>query len=99
MKLLILLTILCVSCGSATTYRPSIYGHDYINQEIVTPTTHERISCGAEDFNKYVSISLKDLTKLALVLKYAKVPKKVRVLIEGFRKELKKVKKANYIAP
>jgi hypothetical protein len=86
--LLILLTTSLSSCGSPTKYRPSIYGHDYVQREIVTPVTHVRISCGDEEFNKYVSVSLKDLSKLALVLKEAKVPKKVRVLIEGFGKEV-----------
>ena len=88
-KLLTILTILCLSaCGSITTYRPSIYGHDYINREIVTPTTHARISCGDREFNKYVSVSLEDLTKLALILKHSKVPKKVRRLVEKFTKEV-----------
>lgn len=91
--LLITLTILLSSCGSKTTYRPSIYGHDYINAEIITPVTHKRISCSEKDFNKYVSVDLKDLSKLAMVLKYAKLPRKVRILIEAFSKEVKKRKK------
>lgn len=94
MKLLIALTILLVSsCGSPTKYRPSIYGHDFVNREIVTPNTHVRISCGDRQFNKFVSVSLDDLAKLALVLKEAKVPKKVRILIEGFGKEVSLRKK------
>ena len=88
MMLLMLLTTSLVSCGSPTKYRPSIYGHDYIQREIVTPKTHVRISCGDREFNKFVSVSLDDLAKLALVLKEAKVPKKVRILIEGFGKEV-----------
>ena len=93
MKLLIFLTILCVSsCGSPTTYRPSIYGHDYITRVIVTPVTRKRISCGDREFNKYVSVSLKDLSKLAIILKEAKVPRKVRILVEAFNKEVKSVK-------
>jgi len=88
-KLLTTLTILFLSaCGSNTTYRPSIYGHDYINREIITPVNHARISCGEEAFNKYVSVNLNDLAKLALVLKHSKVPKKVRLLIENFKKEV-----------
>ena len=94
MKLLLLLTILCVSsCGSQTTYRPSIYGHDYINREIITPVTFERISCGERDFQKYASVNLKDLSKLALILQEAKLPKKVRIIIEAFEKEVKTVQK------
>jgi hypothetical protein len=88
-KLLTTLTILCASaCGSNTTYRPSIYGHDYVNREIITPATYARISCGDAEFNKYVSVNLDDLAKLALILKHSKVPKKVRVLIEDFSKEV-----------
>lgn len=93
MKLLIFSTILLSSCGSTTSYRPSIYGHDYINREIVKPVTHERISCGENDFNRFVSIDLDDLRKLALVLKNAKVPRKVRILIEGFEKEVNRKRK------
>lgn len=85
----ILLTILLNSCGSVTTYRPSIYGHDYRSREIITPVTHERISCGDKDFQKYVSINLKDLSKLAVILKNAKLPKKIRIVIENFKKEYK----------
>jgi hypothetical protein len=98
MKQRILLTILLINlsaCGSQTTYRPSIYGHDFETREIITPSTHIRISCGAREFNKYVSVSLKDLSKLALVLKNAKVPRKVRILIEGFGKEVALRKKQN----
>jgi len=85
--------ILLNSCGSVTTYRPSIYGHDYAQREIITPETHVRISCGDQEFNKYVSVSLSDLSKLAIILKNAKVPKKVRILVEGFSKEVKLRKK------
>ncbi len=87
-KLLLTLTILCASCGSTTDYRPSIYGHDYINREIITPVTFERISCGDKRFNEYVSVNLDDLAKLALILKHSKVPKKVRLLVEKFKKEV-----------
>ena len=92
---LILLTILLSSCGSTTTYRPSIYGHDYITREIITPVTHKRISCGDKDFNKYVSVNLSDLAKLAIILKNAKVPKKVRILVEGFKNEVDQREKEN----
>lgn len=89
MKQLMFLMILFVSaCGSTTSYRPSIYGHDYKNMEIITPVTYQRISCGDPAFQRYVSVDLDDLRKLALVLKNAKVPKKVRILIEGFGKEV-----------
>lgn len=89
MKQLMILTIfLFSSCGSHTTYRPLIHGHDYLNQEIIVPRTHERIHCGEKRFNKYVSLSLDDLTRLALVLKNAKLPKKVRLLVEKFSHEL-----------
>lgn len=85
----ILLTIFLISsCSTPTTYRPSIYGHDYVNSEIVTPITHERISCGASEFNRYASVSLEDLTNLALVLKYSDVPPEVRIIIEGFTNEV-----------
>ena len=96
-KLLIHLTIflLLSSCGSRTTYKPSIYGHDYLNQEIITPVTHERIYCGSPEFNKYATVKLEDLVSLALILKYAKLPKKVRLIVEGFRKEVATRNKQN----
>ena len=96
-KLLTTLTTLLVlsGCLSHTKYRPTIYGHDYQNQEIITPTTHERIYTGSPAFNKYVSISLHDLAKLALVLKNAKLPRKVRFIVERFNKEVKQVEAAN----
>ena len=95
-RLATLTTFLIVSsCGSLTKYRPSIYGHDYRNQEIITPVTFERISCGNPTFNEYASVKLDDLVKLALVLKYAKLPFKVRVLVDGFTKEVEKRNKEN----
>lgn len=89
---MMLLLASMVSCGSKTKYRPSIYGHDYMNMEIIKPVTFDRVSCGDPDFNKYVSVSLDDLSKLALVLREAKVPRAVRVIIENFNKELESKK-------
>ena len=96
-KLPIILTLLCVlsGCLGHTKYRPSIHGHDYLRQEIIEPTTHRRIYTGDAEFNKFVSISLDDLAKLALVLKNAKLPRKVRRIVERFSKEVKTVEKKN----
>lgn len=99
MKLLILLTILCASCSSPTKYRPTIYGHDYKYGEIVKPITHERISCRDEEFNKYVSFSLKDFSKIALLLEKADVPYDIRIILEKFEKELKQVKRKQSLNP
>ena len=97
MKQLTYLTILLIlsSCLSHTKYRPSIYGHDHVTQEIVTPVSHERIYTGDPEFNKFVSIKLSDLSKLALVLRHAKLPRKVRRIVEKFTKEVKTVEKQN----
>lgn len=95
MKLLIYLTILCASlgCGSTTTYRPWIHGHSALEEAIIVPQTKERIYCNDEErFQKYVSVSILDLQKLALILKHAKVPKKVRIIVENFRKDVEKLK-------
>ena len=95
MKRLILLMILCVSsCGSSTKYRPEILGHDYKNLEIIKPKTYERVYCGDESFNKYASVSLKDLKKIALILKEAKIPWQVKVIVEELEKEVKRLEKA-----
>jgi len=96
-KLLTTLTLLCVlsGCLSHTKYRPSIHGHDYLNQEIIEPKTYRRIYTGDPAFNEYVSISLDDLAKLALVLKNAKLPRKVRFIVERFTKEVKEVEAVN----
>jgi hypothetical protein len=96
MKRPVFLTMFLISsCASGTKYKPSIYGHDYRNREIITPVTHERIYCGTREFNKFASVRLEDLTKLALILKYAKVPRKVRLIVENFRKEVAKRNKQN----
>lgn len=97
MKLLTTLTMLCVlsGCLRSTSYRPTIHGHDYLNQEIIEPKTYRRIYTGSPEFNKYVSISLADLSKLALVLKNARLPRKVRRVVERFTKEVKRVKYKN----
>ena len=96
-KLLATLTLLCVlsGCLSTTKYRPSIHGHDYLRQEIIEPITYRRIYTGDAEFNRYVSISLDDLAKLAIVLKNAKLPRKVRRIVERFSKEVKTVEKKN----
>lgn len=91
----LMMFLILSSCGSLTTYRPSIYGHDFKTMEIVTPVTYERISCGEKEFNKYASIKLSDLSKLALILKNAKLPKKVRFIIERFKREVDKRAKEN----
>jgi len=97
MKLLTTLILLCVlsGCLRSTSYRPTVYGHDYLNQEIITPTTHKRIYTGDPEFNKFVSISLEDLSKLVLVLKNARLKRKVRRVVEKFSKEVKQVEKQN----
>lgn len=84
----LILLITLGSCRSTTTYRPSVYGHDYITREIIAPKTHKRISTGDKEFNKYVSFSLTDLTKLRAILKDAKLSKKVRIIIEKFDNEV-----------
>ncbi len=76
------------SCRSTTTYRPTVYGHDYITREIIEPKTYRRINTGDKEFNKFVSFSLDDLAKLRLLLKDAKLSKKVRIIIEKFDKDL-----------
>ncbi len=83
--------ILCASCGSQTTYRPTVYGHDYKYGEIVTPVTHERISCRDEEFNKYVSFSLSDLTKVRTALETGEFPAHIILILEKFDKELKNI--------
>lgn len=90
---LLILLITLGSCRSTTTYRPSVYGHDYITREIIKPKTYERISTGDKEFNKYVSFSLDDLNKLRLILKDAKLSKKVRIIIEKFDNEVEAYKK------
>lgn len=97
MKLLTTLTTFLIlsSCGSRFKYRPVIYGHDYINQEIITPVTYKRIRTNDKKFNEYASIKLDDLSKLALVLKYAKLPLKVRILVDKYSQELTKRLKEN----
>lgn len=96
MKLLLFLTILCVSgCGSNTTYRPMVYGHDYMRMALVEPVTFRRISCGDEEFQEYASVKVEDLVKIATVLKKAKVPKHIRVLVESLTKELGDVRRFN----
>jgi len=97
MKLLTILTTCLIlnSCGTNTKYRPSIYGHDYKAQEIITPITYKRVKCGDPEFNEYASVRLDDLSRLALILKYAKLPRKVRLLIENFRKEVEQRNKEN----
>lgn len=94
MKLLIFLTILFVSsCGSPTTYRPWIHGHSTKDQAIIVPQTKERIYCSEDRFQEYVSVSIQDLQALALILKHAKVPKKVRIIIERFNKDVSELEK------
>lgn len=100
MKLLIFLTILCVtSCGSPTTYRPDVYGHDYMNMTIIEPISKRRISCGDEEFNEYASVKLKDIVKIATVLKKAKLPRHIRILIEDFETEIKELEKLQKLEP
>lgn len=90
-----ILTMLCavISCAGQTTYRPSVFGHDYVNGEIVTPYTHERISCFDKKFNSYASFRIDDVKKVALALKYAKLPKDVRIILERIKKDVETHKK------
>lgn len=88
-KPLLILTILCISgCGSNTTYRPLVYGHDYMNMTIIEPKTFRRISCGDEEFNGYASVRVEDIAKLATVLKKAKLPRHIRILVEQLNNEV-----------
>lgn len=96
MKQVIFLLILCASCAGTTTYRPSIYAHDYKYGEIIVPVTKERISCREPEFNKYVSFSLEDFSKIALVLKKAELPRHVIIILEKFEKELRLVKQKQH---
>lgn len=96
---MLLLIALTTSCGSSeTTYRPVVYGHDYVAMEIIRPITFERVSCGDPDFNKYVSVSIDDLVKLATVLKNAKLPRHIRIIVEQYTSDLKELE-ANGLAP
>ena len=92
---MLLMCLIVGSCKSLTTYRPAIYGHDYVSREIITPVSHNRISCGDKEFNKYVSFSLTDLTKIGVLLKNAKLSRKVRIILEKFDKDIKKKIKKN----
>ena len=85
-------------CRSTTTYRPSIYGHDFIRREIVVPVSKKRISTGDKEFNEFVSIKLTDLSKLVLILDDAKLSKKVRVIIEKFDNEIKAHEKSQALS-
>lgn len=96
MKLQIYLTILCASlfllgCGSQTTYRPWIHGHSTLEEAIIVPQTKERIYCNEDRFQNYVSVSITDLQNLALILKHSKVPKKVRLIVEKFNKDVEQL--------
>lgn len=90
MKRLIILTILCVSCGSEVKYRPMILGHDYKNLEIIKPNRQGRIYCGDEEFNNYASIHTQDVANIALVLKNAKVPWYLRHILQDIKKKMAK---------
>ena len=89
---MLLLTLSTTSCSSNTTYRPKIYGHDYYTMTIIEPVTYKATYCGDPDFNKYVSVKLEDLTKLALVLKKAKLPIHIRIIIEEFNNDILEAK-------
>lgn len=82
------MTLCLTSCGSNTTYRPEILGHDYMRMELVKPKKQGRISCGDPQFEMYASVHLNDLKKLALILKKAKLPRHVRLLVEELNKEV-----------
>lgn len=90
--LLTLSTIFLISsCGSTTTYRPPIAAHDYKNMELVLKD-HSRVYAGDKKFNEYASIHLDDLIKIAIIIKNAKLPKHIILIVEQYEKEVLKLK-------
>lgn len=60
-------------------------------QTIIEPKTFKRISCGEPEFQAYASVSIDDLVRIATVLKNAKLPRHIRILVEQFNEEVKKL--------
>lgn len=56
--------------------------------ELVRPKKKGRISCGDPQFEMYASVHLNDLKKLALILKKAKLPRHVRIIVEQLNNEV-----------
>lgn len=60
-----------------------------MNMTIIEPVTKRRVSCGDDEFNEYASVRVEDIAKLATVLKKARLPKHIRILVEEFNNEIK----------
>ena len=90
MKLLIVLMILCASCGSDIKYRPIVLSHDYKNMELVKPNRQGRIYAGDPEFQEYASVHVQDIANIALVLKNAKVPWYLKHILKDINKKLTK---------
>lgn len=80
---IVLLVTLMTGCGNLK-YRPVIFVFDHEKLEITNGK--DRVYCGDESIKGYYAVDGDDLNDIKTVLKHAKVPWHIKIVLERLKK-------------